>query len=169
MNAQQQFQQHRKGSLRWLWIPLAVVSGIVGCIALSFVGYYVLIAGAFIYADRPGPTVGDAWNAAGQYYKAIQNHDYTTASNYLDRNTTMTVHGRPIVMNSVDTLARTSQALDTQDGVITSYTPTDGNFEQGKYIVDMVMKVTRNSHSYDVHIKIELVGNDWKILSADGI
>ena len=38
-----------------------------------------------------------------------------------------------------------------------------------KDIVDMVMKVTRNGHSYDVHIKIEHVGNDWKILSADGI
>ncbi len=79
------------------------------------------------------------------------------------------MHGRPIVMNSVDTLATISQALDTQDGVITSYTPTGGNFEQGKDIVDLVVKVTRNGHSYDVHINIELVGNDWKILSADGI
>ena len=70
---------------------------------------------------------------------------------------------------SVDTLATTSRAFDMHDGVITSYTPTDGNFEQGKDIVDMVMKVTRNGQPYEVHIKIELVGNDWKILSADGI
>ncbi len=165
MSAQQQFPQQRKGSLLWLWIPLAVVGGLV----LIVVGYYVLVVGAFLYADLPTPTVGDAMNATGQYYKAIQNHDYTRAYTYLERNATITVHGRPVRMDSVNTLATASQALDTQDGLITSFTATDGNFEQGKNIVDLTMKVTRNGHSYDAHIKIELVGNDWKILSADSI
>jgi len=168
MNEQQLFRQQKKGSLLWLWILLTVVGGIVFIVVAFFVLYYVLVAGAFL-SDRPGPTVGDAWNATGQYYKAIQNHDYTTASNYLDKDATITVHGRPIVMSSVDTLATTSTALDMHDGVITSYILTDGNFEQGKDIVDIVMKVTRSGQPYDVHIKIELVGNDWKILSADGI
>jgi hypothetical protein len=72
-------------------------------------------------------------------------------------------------MNSVDTLATASQALDTQDGMISSYTATDGNFEQGRNIVDLTMRVTRTSQSYDVHLKLELVGGDWKILCADSV
>jgi hypothetical protein len=72
-------------------------------------------------------------------------------------------------MNSVDTLATASKALDTQDGMISSYTATDGNFEQGRNIVDLTMKVTRTGHSYDVHLTLELVSSGWKILSADGV
>ncbi len=82
MNEQQLFRQQKKGSLLWLWILLTVVGGIVFIVVAFFVLYYILIAGAFL-TDRPGPTTGDAWNATRQYYKAIQNHDYATASNYL--------------------------------------------------------------------------------------
>ena len=165
MNKRQQFQQQKKGSLRWLWIPFAVVGGIV----LIIVGFFILVAGASFIAESSRPTVGDAQNAAGHYYNAIQKHDYTTAHNYLERNATITIHGHQVVVNSVNTLTTASQAFDTQGGVITSFTATDGNFEQGKNIVDLTMKVTRNGQSYDVHIKTELVGNDWKMLSADGI
>jgi hypothetical protein len=165
MNERKQFQQQKKGSLLWLWILFAVVGGIV----LIVVGFYILVVGAFFIADRARPSVGDAEHATGQYYNAIQKHDYTTAYNYLERNAIITIHGHPVVMNAVNTLTTASQALDTQDGVISSSTATDGNFEQGKNIVDLTMKVTRNGQSSDVHIKIELVGNDWKILSADGI
>jgi hypothetical protein len=69
----------------------------------------------------------------------------------------------------VDTLATASQALDSRDGMISSYTATDGNFEQGSNIVDLTMKVTRTGQSYDVHLKLELVSGNWKILSADGV
>ena len=113
--------------------------------------------------------MGDAINASGQYYQAIQRQDYTSAYNSLDRNATITVHSRPVLMDSVDTLATRSKALDTQDGMISNSTATGGNFEQGTNIVDLTMKVTRTSHSYDVHLKLELVSKDWKILSADGV
>jgi hypothetical protein len=53
--------------------------------------------------------------------------------------------------------------------MMSSYTATDGNFEQGTNIVDLTMKVTRTGQSYDVHLKLELVSGDWKILSADGV
>ena len=113
--------------------------------------------------------MGDAEHAAAQYYNAIQKYDYTTAHNYLQSGAIITIHGHPVVVNPVNTLATASQALDTQDGVITNSTATDGSFEQGKNSVDLTMRVIRNGQSYDVHIKIEHVGNDWKILSADGI
>lgn len=165
MNEQQVLQVQKKGSLRWLWMVL-VILGVVLLVPM------VLIIGGIAslsYAESHRPKVGDAINASGQYYKAIQRHDYTSAYNSLDRHATITVHSRPVLMNSVDTLATASSALDTQDGMISSYTATDGNFEQGRNIVDLTMKVTRTGQSYDVHLKLELVGSDWKILSADGV
>jgi hypothetical protein len=165
MNKQQVLQVQKNGSLRWLWMVL-VILGVVLLVTmvLTIVGIVSLS-----YAESHRPKVGDAINASGQYYKAIQRHDYTSAYNSLNRNATITVHSRPVSMNSVDTLATASSALDTQGGMISNYTATDGNFEQGRNIVDLTMKVTRTGQSYDVHLKLELVGSDWKILSADGV
>jgi hypothetical protein len=121
------------------------------------------------YAESHRPHVEDAMNASGQYYQAIQRQDYTSAYNSLNRNATITMQSRPMVMNSVETLITASKALDKQDGMISSYRATNGNFEQGRNIVDLTMKVTRTGQSYDVHLKLELEGRDWKILSADGV
>ena len=165
MNKRQQFPQQKKGSPRRLRMVLVVL----GVVLLVPIVLTIGIIASLWYAETHQPTVGDAMNASGQYYKAIQRHDYTTAYNSLDSHATITMHGHPVVVNSVNTLTTASQASDTQDGVITSFIATDGNFEQGKNIVDLTMRVTRNAQSYDVHIKIELVGNDWKMLSADGI
>jgi hypothetical protein len=165
MNKQQVLQVQKKGSLRWLWMVLVVLGVVLLVTMVLTIGGVVSLS----YAESHRPKVGDAINASGQYYKAIQRHDYTSAYNSLNRNATITVHSRPVLMNSVDTLATASSALDTQDGMISSYTATDGNFEQGRNIVDLTMKVTRTGQSYDVHLKLELVGSGWKILSADGV
>ena len=165
MNKQQISQMQKKDSPRRSRMVLVIV-GVVLIVPL------VLIIGIITsswYAESHRPRVGDAMNATGQYYQAIQRHDYTTAYNSLDKNATFTVQSRPVVMNSVHTLATASQALDTRDGVISSYIATDGHFEQGTNIVDLTMKVTRTGQSYDVHLKLELVSGSWKILSADGV
>src|SRR5258708_4881774 len=145
MNKRKPSQQQKKASRRWLWVLSALVGGIV----LSVVGYYILIAGAFLLADRPQPTVGDATNAVGQYYNAIKKHDYTTAHTYLESNALITIHSHPVAMNSVNTLTTASQTLDTQDGVITNSTATDGSFEQGKNRVDLTMQIKRDNHHCD--------------------
>jgi hypothetical protein len=165
MNKQQVLQVQKKGSLRWLWMVLVVLGVVLLVTMVLTIGGVVSLS----YAESHRPKVGDAINASGQYYKAIQRHDYTSAYNSLNRNATITVHSRPVLMNSVDTLATASSALDTQDGMISSYTATDGNFEQGRNIVDLTMKVTRTGPSYDVHLKLELASGSWKILSADGL
>ena len=165
MNKQQVLQMQKKGSLRWLWMALVILGVVLLVTMVLTIGGIVSLS----YAESHRPKVGDAINASGQYYKAIQRHDYTSAYNSLNRNATITMHSRPVLMNSVDTLATASSALDTQDGMISNYTATDGNFEQGRNIVDLTMKVTRTGQSYDVHLKLELVGSDWKILSADGV
>lgn len=165
MNKQQVLQVQKKGSLRWLWMVLVILGVVLLVTMVLTIGGLVSLS----YAESHRPKVGDAINASGQYYKAIQRHDYTSAYNSLNRHATITVHSRPVLMNSVDTLAKASSALDTQDGMISNYTATDGNFEQGRNIVDLTMKVTRTGQSYDVHLKLELVSGDWKILSADGV
>jgi hypothetical protein len=146
-----------------------MVLGILGVLLLVPIVLTIGFIAYLLYAESHQPTVGDAITASGQYYTAIQRHDYTTAYNTLDKNATINVQSRPVVMTSLDTLATASQTLDTQNGMISSYTATDGNFEQGRNIVDLTMRVTRISQSYDVHLKLELVGGDWKILSADGV
>lgn len=162
---QQFLQIENKGSERKVWMVL----GILGVLLLVPIVLSIGFIASLLYAESHQPTVGDAILASGQYYTAIQRHDYTTAYNSLDKNTTITVQSRPVVMTSVDTLATASQALDTQDGMISSYTATDGYFEQGRNIVDLTMQVIRAGQSYDVHLKLELGGGNWKILSADGV
>jgi hypothetical protein len=155
----------KRGLQTWGWIFLIALG-----VALLFPVVYAIGVIAYVsYTQAHRPVVGDAMNASGQYYTAIQKQDYTTAYTYLDSHATITVHGRPVVMNSAGTLAITSQALDTQQGMISSYTFMNGNFEQGSPIVDLTLKVTRTSQSYEVHLKIELMDSDWKILTADGI
>jgi hypothetical protein len=165
MNEQQVLPVQKKGSLRWLWMVLVILGVVLLVPMVLTIGIIAFLS----YAESHRPTVGDAINASGQYYQAIQRHDYMSAYNSLDRNATISVQSRPVVMNSVGTLATASKALDTQGGMISSYTVTSGNFEQGRNIVDLTMKVTRTDQSYDVHLKIELVSRDWKILSADGV
>jgi hypothetical protein len=81
----------------------------------------------------------------------------------------MTVNGQASVIDSAATLTSIAQASDQQSGAITAYTPTDGNFEQGKQIVDMTMRVTRGAGSDDVHLQIGLANGKWQILRSDGI
>src|SRR5712692_1270818 len=165
MNEQQVLHVQKKGSLRWLWMVLVIL----GVVLLVPMVLTIGIIASLSYAESHRPSVGDAMNASGQYYQAIQRHDYTTAYHSLDKNATITLQSHPVVMNSVHTLATASQALDTRDGVISSYIATDGHFEQGTNIVNLTMKVTRTGQSYDVHLKLELVSGSWKILSADGV
>ena len=164
MNKQLILQEQKKDSTRTFRKVLVVV-GVVLIVPVVLLGIIVSSG----YVEPHHPTVGDAMNAAGQYYQAIKRRDYATAYHYLARNATLTVHGHPVVINSVDTLATTSHGLDTQDGMMSSYTATDGNFEQGKNIVDLTMQVTRAGRSSVVHLKLEVVSGNWTILNADGV
>jgi hypothetical protein len=165
MNKQQVSHMQKNASPRRSRMVL-VLLGVVLIVPLVLL---IGIITSLWYANTHRPSVGDAMKASGQYYQAIQRHDYTTAYHSLDQHTTITVQSRPVVMNSLHTLATASQALDTRDGVISGYIATDGHFEQGTTIVDLTMQVTRTGHFYDVHLKLELASGSWKILSADGL
>jgi uncharacterized membrane protein YbaN (DUF454 family) len=151
---------------RQLWIILGIVGGLVVLIPVAL---YLLLVAAFWIGDRPSPTVGDAYTAAQRFYQAVEQHDYTSAYTDLDQHATLTVTGHTSVADSATTLAALAQASEQANGTITSYTMTDGNFEQGQSTVDITMRVTRSGGSYDVHLKISLTNGMWRIVSMDNL
>jgi hypothetical protein len=151
---------------RVLWTVIAIVGGLVVLIPVAL---YLILFVAFGIADRSTPTVGEAFTTAQYFYQAVEQHDYTAAYTYLDQHATLTVNGQVSSVDSTTTLAALAQASEQANGAITAYAPTDGNFEQGKSIVDMTMRVTRSGGSYDVHLKISLANGKWRIVGMDNI
>ena len=152
-------QQQKKRSLRWLWITLAIIVGLVllvcgGCV----------IAGGFL-----AKTVAAPFTTVNQYYGAIKAQDYTKAYSYLDSNATLTPQGQAnIPVTSVDTFTLAARAVDTSAGPVSSYNIANTNVNNNTATI--TVHVTRGSHSYDVHLQLRDVGNgNWKIVSGDGI
>src|SRR5436309_301800 len=128
MNKQQVSHMQKNDSPRRSRIVL-VILGVVLIVPLVLT---IGIIASLWYATSHRPSVGDAMNASGQYYQAIQRHDYTTAYHSLDKNATITLQSRPVVMNSVHTLATASQALDTRDGGLAATLPPTGILSKGQ-------------------------------------
>jgi hypothetical protein len=151
---------------RVLWIVIAIVGGLAVLIPVVL---YVALFIAFGIADKSTPTVGEAFTTAQHFYQAVEQHDYTSAYAYVDQHATLSKNGQTSVVDSPTTLAALAQASEQANGAITAYTPTDGNFEQGKSIVDMTMRVTRSGGSYDVHLRVSLTHGKWGIVSMDNL
>jgi hypothetical protein len=151
---------------RVLWTVIAIVGGLVVLIPVVL---YLTLFVAFGIADRPTPTVGDAFTAAQHFYQAVERHDYKVAYTYVDQHATMKVNGQTSIVDSATTLAALAQASEQTNDTISAYSPTDGNFEQGKWTIDMTMRVTRSGGSYDVHLQISLANGKWRITRMDNI
>ncbi|MBA2288213.1 MAG: hypothetical protein H0W02_22285 [Ktedonobacteraceae bacterium] len=145
-----------KKSLRWLWITLAVVGGLL-VLACGGCGLTLYIVGNQT-ANLIGPTF-----AATEYYQGIKDHSYTLAYTQLADNAT--IQGQPVT--SQDGFTQLAQNADTQNGPISSYkiVPNTSDPNSGSITVT----VTRNGTSYDVHLTLTKVGSTWKISQADGI
>jgi hypothetical protein len=151
-----QAPQQPKKSLRWLWITLSIVGGVLvlgcaGCITLSVLGYNIL-----------APTV-TASVTASSYYQAIQNQDYTKAYSYLASNM-QTTGGVPLTQ-SVFTTAATTE--DTSLGPVTSVAQTGISTSNGT--ASVTMSVTRNGQSYVVHLQLQQINGNWVITQFDRI
>ncbi len=150
-------QQQKKRSLRWLWITLAIIVGLVllvcgGCV----------IAGGFL-----AKTVAAPITTVDQYYGAIKAQNYTKAYSYLDSNATLTVQGQSVPVTSVDTFTAAARAVDTSLGPVSSYNIV--NTSVNNSTATITVHVTGRGQSYDVHLELRDVGNgNWKIVSGDG-
>jgi hypothetical protein len=155
----------QRSSLRWLWITLAVVGGILvlgcgGCIIASIAG-----VGFF------GQTVTTALApsaTANSYYNAIKKQDYATAFTYLDTSGA-SVEGQQITQDAFVLLAQT---VDKTKGTVSSFSQSGFNLNTSTSngtTATVTMNVTRNGSTYTVHLQLRQENNVWKITGVDNI
>ncbi|MBX5458724.1 MAG: DUF4878 domain-containing protein [Thermogemmatispora sp.] len=147
--------QPPRQSLRWLWITLAIIAGVIvlACGGCALVGF---IAALKTNADS---TVND-------YYSAIKQQDYQQAYSYLLTDT-LTIQGKRISVTQ-GSFVLIAQALDQQNGPVTSYSITSSSTIGGTATV--VVHVTRSSGlAYDVYLQLTQIDNEWKITQLDNI
>lgn len=144
-----------KKSRRWLWITLAIIGGILvlGCVVCG-----VLAAtGIGFFAKVAQPAL-----VATEYYTAIKNQNYSQAYTYLDTSS-VTVQGQQASEALFTTAA---QAVDQQRGTVSNFSIVPNTNDPSTVSVT----VTRaRSSPYVVNLRLKQEGNNWKIISADGI
>ena len=148
-------QQPQKKSLRWLWITLGILGGII---VLGCVGCGITAAlGVGFFAKTIGPTV-----VADEYYTALKNRDYPKAYTYWDSSGNTTVQGKQATEEEFAILAQT---VDTVKGPVTSFSAAPDSNDPSLVTVT----VTRNGTPYDVQLQFQQVNGSWKIVKASGI
>ena len=138
-----------------LWIFLGILAVLVlACIGGVAVLYYI-------------GTHNPATDVANKYYTAIQNQDYATAYSYLDASN-ITFNNQNLTQGLY---TQAAQAVDAQKGKVTSYSITSTNVSSsnGVNTATFTISVTRNGSPYDVHLKLQQEGSNWKIVSIDNI
>ena len=159
------YEQPQRSSLRWLWITLAIVGGILvlgcgGCIIASVAGLGIF-GRAVSTAIAPSAT-------ANSYYNAIKKQDYATAFTYLDTSGA-SVKGQQVTKDAFIILGQTIDATKgtvssfSQSGISLNTSTSSGN------TATVTMDVTRNGSSYTVHLELRQENNVWKITSVDNI
>lgn len=147
--------QPPRRSLRWLWITLAIVAGVVilACSSCVLVGVIAALTAS------PDSTVND-------YYSAIQQQDYSEAYSYLEADT-LTIQGKKISPTE-SSFVLAAQVIDQEAGTVTSYSITSSHTSGDE--ATLVVHVTRSSGiAYDVHLTLIKIDSDWKITQLDNI
>ena len=159
------YEQPQRSSLRWLWITLAVVGGILvlgcgGCIIAS-------VAGLGIFGRAVSTAIAPS-TTANSYYDAIKKQDYATAFTYLDISGT-SVKGQQV---SKEAFIILGQTIDATKGTVSSFSQSgislNTNTSSGT-TATITMDVTRNGSTYTVHLELRQENNVWKITSVDNI
>ena len=145
---------------RWP-LPL-VLAIIVGTIVLACVGGFAAIY-LFVFNSPPKAV-------AQQYYDALKSQDYAMAYSYLDPNIEFTLQGRSQQITQ-QAYTQAAQAYDATKGKVSDFSIT---YVDIKYLTtgntaDVTVQVTRNGNAYEVNLKLRQEGNDWKIVSFDGL
>lgn len=151
-----QAPQQPKRSLRWLWITLSIVGGVlalscIGCVVLGALGYNIL-----------APTVS-ASVTASSYYQAFENQDYTKAYSYLANNM-QTTSGQPLTQSL---FTRGAEAKDASAGQVTNFSQTNISTNNGT--ASVTISVTRSGQPYLVHLQLQQNNGNWQITQFDTI
>ena len=153
-------QPRKKSSLRWLWITLAIVGGLLvlvcgGCAIASYAGI------GYFAKTIAGPSV-----AANSYYQNIKDQNYDQAYTYLD--TSGTVQSQFVNASS---FAQVAKAQDQVKGPVTAFSQTNISTDStnGVNTASVTMSVTRNGPAYAVQLQLKEENGVWKIISFDTI
>lgn len=149
----------KKSSLRWLWITLGIVGGLVilvcgGC----------AIAGAFGIGFL-AKTVAAPITTVNSYYQAVENQNYTQAYSYLQIDT-FTAGGQSVAASET-TFAQLAGGLDTARGKVSNFNIKNTNVSGDTATV--TVDVTRNGQTYTVTLQLRQVSGNWKIVQFDNI
>lgn len=152
-------QPQKKTSLRWLWITLGIIGGILvlscaGCAIAGALGFNFL-------AQAVGPQI-----TVQQYYQAVKQQDYATAYSFLTSDARVSANGQSVPVSGESSFQTAATTLDSTLGPVTNISSNT----QGSDTSQVTVTVTRSrGGSYQVHLVLVKVGNNWKIQSADGI
>ncbi len=154
MNNLDQPSQQPERSLRWLWMTLSIIGGLllISCavyIILSVLGYNIL-----------APTLS-ATDTANAYYQAIENRDYPKAYSYLAPDFPVGAHERFTGTRFI----AASQAEDTSAGPVTSFTQLGSGMNNSIAIISM--SITRGVQSYTVQLQLQQNQGAWQIIHED--
>src|SRR6266699_3537668 len=154
------YGQPPKKRRRWP-LPL-VIAIIVGIVVLACVGGFAAIY-LFVFNSPPKAV-------AQQYYDALKSQDYAMAYSYLDPTIEITFQGGSQQITQ-QAYTQAAQAYDATKGKVSDFSIT---YVDIKYLTtgntaDVTVQVTRNGNAYEVNLKLRQEGNDWKIVSFDGL
>ena len=147
-------QQPRKSRM-WLWIVLGSLIGVLLFTALVAGSAFFAVRSYFQQTDQSLPVVAS-------YGLDLIRQDYTDAFAKLDSQAT--INGQQVDQQSFIALAT---AADTRYGTVSGYSidsPLQGNDP-----THVTITVHRSNHNYQIHLLLKLEGNDWKIISSDGV
>jgi hypothetical protein len=138
-----------------LWIVLGSTIGVLLFTALVGASAFFALHTFFQQTDQPVPVVAS-------YGLAFIRQDYANA--YTDLDSRATINGQQVDQQSFTALATSA---DTQYGKVSEYS-IDPSL-QGNDPSHMTITVHRGDRNYQIHLQLKLEGNDWKIISADGV
>ncbi len=146
----------KPASLRWLWITLSIVGGVLvlACVGCGVAG----VLGANFFSKVVGPAV-----VSSQYYVAVSQQEYSTAYSYMDAGT-ISVQGQPLTQQD---FVMAGQSLDASMGKVTTSSSTSFNVTNDTAAVTMRVARSGSATPYYAHLKLKKIGNDWKIISID--
>lgn len=147
----------QKRSLKWLWITLGIIGGLV---VLSCAGCFLF--GTF-GLNAVKQVAGPAF-VTGEYYQYIKMQQYDKAYALLDSNATLTVAGASVPTNQ-SSYMQAAQLVDQKLGTVSNFTVQPS----GNDLSHLTVTVTRGSQSYDVHLTFSGTGSSTKIATIDGI
>jgi len=146
--------QPRK-SRTWLWIVLGSAIGVLLFSALVAGSAFFALHTFFQQTDQPVPVVAS-------YGLSFMRQDYATAYTNLDSQAT--INGQQVDQQSFTALATSA---DEHYGKVSGYSIDPAL--QGNDPSHRTITVHRGNRNYQIHLQLKLEGNDWKIISADGV